>query len=224
MNKQIFSLLAVLSIASPTICAQEAATPNSAAAGEGVLKEDFQKFSVGKTPDELFVVQGTFSIAEDGANKVLQCDPEPLDDGVVLMGKAMKSGGTVKAKIKASSKKRTHPRFGVGLGGTSGFRLRVVGAEGVVELTREDARVANVDHIYKSDQWTWLELTLKPAATAGEWQLEGRVWLDGQSRPEMPTISLVSKDAPPNGKASVQGTPFSGKPIAFDEVEITPAK
>ncbi len=215
---KLLPLIPLLAFSFLPVLAQDAAP---AAAEE--LKEDFQKLTVGPVPDAIMVVDGEFSIVEEAGNKVLQIGTEPLTEGAVLLGKSIKNGGTVKAKIKASSKRRSFPRFGVGLGGTSGFRLRVTPADKAVEIVKEEAQVAKADFAWKTDAWYWVELSVVPSATAGNWTVEGRVWEDGQPRPEAPSITTTSPTAPPNGKASLWGAPFSLIPIQFDEVTVTPA-
>jgi hypothetical protein len=201
----------------PTARSQE--TP--AAAAPAVVKADMQSLTPGPLPDEMMVVDGEFEILVDGSNKVLQMKPEPLTEGTVLFGKSLKNGGTVKARIKGTSKKRSHPKFGIGIGGTSGYRIRIVGAEKLMEICKEEERKAEAAVEWKSDVWTWLELSVVPAAD-GKWQIEGRMWAEGAVRPEKATVSLTTEVAPPNGKASVLGAPYSGLPIHFDDVEITP--
>lgn len=213
--------LACAVISSAQTPAAPATDAPSAAAPQADTKEDFQKRDVGPVPDELMVVQGTFEIAAEGENKFLQQLAEPLDDGAVLLGKSLKNGGTVKAKIKASSKRRSAPRMGVGVGGTSGYRFRLLPAEKKVELTKEDGRLVAVDFAWKPDVWFWVEISVLPDKD-GKWSIQGRAWEAGQKRPEAPTISQVTEEKPPAGKASIIGTPFSQQPIQFDEIEIKP--
>jgi hypothetical protein len=214
---KLLPLSSILTITFLPLLAQDPAP-----AAPEAIKEDFQKLNLGALPDELMVVDGAFSIVADGENKLLEIGTEPLTEGAVLLGKSIKNGGTMKAKIKASSKRRSFPRFGVGLGGTSGFRLRVTPADKAVEIVKEDERVAKADFAWKSDAWCWVELKVTLSETKGSWIVEGRVWEDGQPRPEAPSVTTTSTNAPPNGKASLWGAPFSLVPIQFDEVEVTP--
>jgi hypothetical protein len=189
-----------------TIRAEDAPAPAAPASDvTAETTEDFQKREPGALPDEL-----------------MQQQAEPLDDGVVLLGKSLKNGGVVKAKIKASSKRRSAPRMGVGIGGTSGYRFRLVPAEKKVELSKEDGRLIAVDFAWKPDAWFWVEISVVPAKEAGKWNIEGRAWEDGQQKPEAATVSQTVVEKPPGGKASVVGTPFSQQPIQFDDVTIKP--
>ncbi len=196
--------------------------PLTADAPSDVFKQDFQKLPVGPLPDEIMVVDGAFTIELEGENHVLQIGTEPLTEGAVLLGKSVKNGGTIKAKIKASSKRRSFPRLGVGLGGTSGYRFRINPADKTVEFIKEDAQVAKADFTWKSDVWYWLEFNI--TNPDGKWLLEGRAWEEGQPRPAAASLAFTTDAAPSNGKASLWGAPFSMTPIQFDDVEITPGK
>ena len=189
-----------------------------------VVKQDFSSLAEGALPDELMVIEGSFTIVTEGDNKMLHLGTEPLTEGGVLLGKSIKQGGTVKAKVRASSKRRSFPRFSVGIGGTSGYRCRIAPAEKLMEINKEDTRLAKADFTWKSDAWFWIEISVLPAQAAGQWSIEGRCWEDGQPRPETPQVAHTATEQPPNGKASVWGAPFSEKPIFFDDIEITPAK
>lgn len=220
MNKHLLSALMLAATLPAT--GDESAPAAPKAESPEVVNEDFSKLAAGKLPDELMVVEGEFEIVEDGGNKILTMKPEPLAEGGVLLGKSLKAGGTMKAKIKATNRKRSYPKFGVGIGGTSGYRFRIVPAEKLVEIVKEDERLASAECSWKSDAWHWVEFSALAGAD-GKWALEGRLWEDGQPRPEKPTLTLAA-GVGSSGKCSVWGTPYSGTPILFDDIEITPAK
>jgi hypothetical protein len=58
----------------------------------------------------------------------------------------------------------------------------------------------------------------------GEWKVDGRAWLDGETEPATPTITFTDTEAPTPGKASTGGSPFSNTPIRFDDLYSGPAK
>jgi hypothetical protein len=212
-------LLAALALTT-LATAQDAAAP-------AAQKLDFQELPAGPVPDELMPTdqEAKFSIVTEGENKLLEMAGQPIVDGGVLMGKSVKGGCTVTAKIRATGKRRTQPRFGVGLHGVSGPRLMIVPAARSVEIFRnveKEESVATTPFAWTSGTWMWLELTLTPAADGKTSTLEGRVWADGQPRPEKATLTYNSPDAPGQGKASVWATPYAELPVQFDDVEIKP--
>ena len=84
------------------------------------------------------VIEGGFKISDDGGNKVLELEAEPVADGAMLFGQSIKGAGTITARIKAGKGRRAFPRFGVGLHGISGTKLRIVPAQKQIEIARED--------------------------------------------------------------------------------------
>ena len=114
-------------IAAGFACAQDAAAP----AAPAPQKFDFQALMPGAVPEDNFMStdqEAKFVIVADGENKLLELQPQPIVDGGMLLGKSVRGTCMVTAKIKATGKRRTHPRFGVGVHGISGPRLRVVPA------------------------------------------------------------------------------------------------
>ncbi len=204
--------------------AQEAAPP-AAPAAPAPQRFDFQALMPGPVPDEYMATDqdAKFLIVADGENKFLELQSQPIVDGGVLVGKSVKGACTVSARIKATGKRRTHPRFGIGLHGISGPRLRVVPATKAIEIvksTDKEEAVATAPYAWTSGTWTRLELSVKPAADGKGSTVEARVWEDGKPRPDVPTLTWTSPDPPAQGKASVWGTPYSELPLQFDDIEV----
>jgi hypothetical protein len=185
---------------------------------------DFKDVAAGEVPEAFMSTdqEAKFSIVADGENKVLELAGQPIVDGGMLVGKSVKGAGTVTARIKTAGKRRTQPRFGVGLHGVSGPRLRVVPATKQVEIVltsdKEEA-IGTAAYGWTSGTWTWLEFTIKAKAGGGS-EMEGRVWAEGEKRPEKPTVTATSEEAPSQGKASVWGTPYAELPVWFDDITV----
>ncbi len=179
---------------------------------------DFEKLAVGEVPAEFMVIDGAWTIGDDGGNKVAQLQSEPVADGALLVGASIKGSGTVSAKVKAGKSRRAFPRFGVGLHGVSGTKVRVVPAQKAVELVQgENDIFATVPFdTWKEDAWWRIELTVNEKE--GSWTAEARLWPDGEKRPELPQVTGKMPNAGAQGKASLIGTPYAGKPILFDDV------
>ena len=183
---------------------------------------DFQAETVGEIPDGLLEIDGVFKVAEgeDGA-KYLEMAAEPLSENAVILGPSVKGGATVSSKVRSYKKRRSYPRFGVGLHGISGYRLRVVPSKKEIELVKNEEPVKSVPFDWAADEWLTMELAISPAGE--KWKVEGRVWGGDGSRPEKATIELEHEGSPGQGKASLWGTAYSGKVVQFDDVKITPA-
>ena len=72
---------------------------------------------------------------------------------------------------------------------------------------------------WKSGTWAQLRLEIRKVKD-GEWQVEGKAWLQGEAEPKAPLIAADEKEEPISGKASILGSPFAGTPIQFDELRV----
>lgn len=186
------------------------------------LKLDFQSAAVGGLPDDLTGTdaEAKFSIVAEGENKFLQMNPSPLVDGGVLVGSSIKGAAMVSVRVRAEAKRRSQPRFGVGMHGVGGYRLLVVPAQKELQLVKNEEVVARVPFEWKAGGWTTVELRVLAAGPGS--RLEGRAWLEGGTRPVDPLVSLALATLPATGKASLWAAPYAGLPIDFDAVEIAP--
>ncbi len=197
--------------------AQDAATP--AAAEESVYENDFESLEAGLTPSDFMALQGDFAIVKEEGNTAMQLAAEPIVEGAVQLGPVIDQSGIVMARIKATRKGRSYPRFGVGLHGLNGFRLRVVPAKKEIELARNDDIVQSVEMRWNSGEWYFVELRVQQ--NSSNWTVQGRVWPESEARPDLPQIDYIAYESKLRGKASVTGTAYSGTPIFFDDVKIT---
>jgi hypothetical protein len=210
-NRFSFLPALILSLAAPAL-AQAPAAP---------VKFDFQAYALGDLPGELVVTDGEakFAITADGENHVLEMNPSPLVDGGVLLGPSVKGAVTITARIKAEGKRRSHPRFGVGLHGVGGYRCLVVPSVKELQFVKEEEMLARVPYTWKSGTWTVMEFSVMAAADGGS-NLEARAWEEGQPRPEAALLTFAVKTPPATGKASLWAAPYAELPIAFDDVVI----
>lgn len=183
------------------------------------VKIDFENYEVGAEPDDLFIIEGTFKIADDSGDKVLQLEPLPLSESGVIFGKSLKGAASVSVDVKATKRRRSTPRMGVGLHGISGYRLRLVPATGVIELVKAEEVVKSSKIKWASGEWFTMKLSIE-VGKDGKWNISGWVWPKGSDAPEAPAITMESDERPGQGKASVWGTPYSGTPIFYDDIQI----
>ncbi len=186
---------------------------------------NFQTLTAGPVPEEGFTAtdqEAKFVIGVEGESKYLELLPQPLVDGGMLAGKSVQGPCTVTAKIKATGKRRSQPRFGIGVHGMNGPRLRMVAARKQLELIiprDSEEPVATADYAgWESGKWAWLELSV--ATVEGGSLIEGRMWAEGGTRPDKPVITFKTMTPPGQGKASVWGTPYSELPIQFDDITV----
>jgi len=212
MSKLFYKLVFITALlAAPALRAQEAYEMN------------FEQAAPGAVPAGMLVLDGQFAVAEEGGNKFLELPGAPLDTFGVLFGPSVKENQTVTARIFGTLKGRRFPVFDVGLNGVGGYKLRVSPGKKQLELLRSDAVKASVPLEWKSGAWTHLKLSMVKAS-ATEWKIEGKFWQEGSSEPAAPSIAFTDSSAPPAGRASLSGMPYSGTPIRFDDLRVAPAK
>lgn len=193
----------------------------SVARAEGPLlyQQDFAKLEAGPVPEpEVFVVEGSFEIADKDSQKALRLPPLPLVDGGALFGPSVKAVAAVQAKFFASKTSRSFPRFGLGLHGVSGYRLLVSPAKKQIELVKEDQVIASAPFEWQGDAWCQIKFQI--TEEAGKWQARGWAWKDGEGPPEKPNLEHELPEAPGQGKASVWGAPYSEREIFFDDLKV----
>lgn len=212
------SFLAVAVLAAPKKKDEEKKEPAPPADPGLLYKSDFENLSPGKPPAEFLTLKGPFSVAESEGGRALRLEGEPIDGCVIQVGSSFKGGGTIRARIRAESRRRVHPMFGLGLHGQSGFFLRIAPATRQMEIVRREEIVTSDPVEWKSGEWLWLEMTV--SGSAGKWKVEGRSWAQDGARPEAPQITALSEEETLSGRATLRGAQYSGHDIWFDDVEV----
>lgn len=204
------------------------ATTTAVLAGEAtpapkpLYQNDFAQAVVGKLPDDFMALNGEFAVKEEGGNKFLELPGTPLDTFSVQFGPAETAGVAVSARVFGTAKGRRYPTFGVGLNGVSGYTLRVAPGRKALELVKDDEVKASVPFDWKPGAWTLLRLQSRKVKD-GEWQMQGKAWTQGDAEPAQWQVGCEANTEPPEGRASVLGSPFSGTPIRFDDLTVSQA-
>ncbi len=191
-----------------------------AVGAEALYENHFESAKEGEVPDEFLVLGGDFKVQSGDGNRYLELPGAPLEAFGVMFGPSEQEGVAVSARIHGVAKGRRMPTFSVGLNGVAGYRLRVSPAKRSIELYKSDDVVASVPYRWQADRWLWLRLEVRKGA-GPEWMILGKVWLDGSPEPLVETISWKELEEPFAGRPSVWGSPFSGKPIRFDNFQVT---
>lgn len=192
------------------------------------LVEDFEKLAPGDPPDALFIIDGEFQVVAHEGGKVLRLPAAPLLECGLLFGKSSKGSMTAEAKVLALKKgRRSFPRFGLGVHGISGYRIRAVPAQKRLELVYQEEVVKTAPLVWESGKWCTLKLALIQEEGKAP-KVEAWCWTEGSESPSKPSLVYEGEEggASGQGKASVWGTPYSGKEILFDDLKVTwtPAK
>jgi hypothetical protein len=219
--KRGIHLLAVLGLAL-VACSVAAATTN-ASSPPALFACDFTGIPAGPVPDTMFmVIQGDFAVKESGTNKWLELPGAPLDTHLILFGPVTNANIAVEARVLTAKKGRRMPTFGVGLGGVAGYKLQIAPAKDAIELLLDAQVVTNTPFTWKSGAWTQCQLRVLQTGD-NAWTIEARAWNAADPEPKDWPLKLVTQDKPISGQASVLGSPFSGEPILYDDLRVSPA-
>ncbi|MDC0048984.1 hypothetical protein OAL09_06550 [Verrucomicrobia bacterium] len=189
--------------------------------GQEKYENDFESLEIDSFPKAMMEIDGIFKVrtsdsTKAGNRRYLEMSAEPLSENAVIFGPSVKKSASVQAKIKGFRKRRSYPRFGIGLHGISGYRLRVVPSKKVIELVKNEEPVKSVPYKWTPDQW--VNLRLKIQQEGKTWKISGSAWSDDSKAPESELITHIHEGSPGQGKASLWGTAYSGKVIQFDDL------
>ncbi len=190
--------------------------------GQALYQEDFQKAPLGQVPEAIMVLDGQFSVKQEGTNKFLELPGAPVEAFGAVFGPTRKDGTAVAARIFSTRKGRRFPAFGVGLNGWGGYRLQVTPAKGQLELFKGDQLVGSVAYPWESGRWTECLLQVRKTEQAG-WKVEAAVWSETREKLSKWTLEWTDASEPKAGRASLFASPFSGEVIRFDDLEVRPA-
>ena len=226
MKPLICSLAVVL--ASVTFAADEpevAAKPETVPATSGGpantkrFSFDCEQWSEGVPPKEVFVVDGTIKIAKKDGNKAIMIDPSPIVDANAQLGDSSNGTASITARVFASKKGRSYPRFGVSVHGMSGYRLIVNCAKKEIELIKNEAVVKTAPFAWATDTWTRLKIEARQQE-GKKWVVTAKAWPGDGMEPVEPLITHADDTIKGQGKAAIWGTPFSEQPIYIDDIKV----
>lgn len=202
-----------------------AAKPEAAPATTGgpaktkAFSFDCEKWEEGVPPKEVFVVDGTVKIAKKDGNKAIMIDPTPIVDASAQLGDSSNGSASIEARLFATKKGRSYPRFGVSVHGMSGYRLIVNCSKKELELTKNETVVKTAPFPWSSDTWTHLKLQAQQQE-GKKWLISAKAWAEGGKEPEDAQMTAVDETLKGQGKAAIWGTPFSETPIYADDIKV----
>lgn len=198
---------------------KSAAAPVAPAVVPPLYENSFEKAEVGQLPDEFLTLDGEFTVKEDGTNKFLELPGAPLDSFAVLFGPTTNSDVCVTARILGTARGRLYPAFGVGLCGVSGYRLQVSPAKRALEIYKDADLKTTVPYEWQTGVWTRMKFQVRTVSD-GQWLVQGKAWAAANTEPDGWLVEFKATDTPIAGRASVTGSPFSGKQILFDDLIV----
>lgn len=178
-------------------------------------------WSEGEPPKDVFVVAGLVKIAAREGNKAIVIDPgTELVDASAQLAVSAAGSASIEARILATKRGRSSPRFGVSVHGMSGHRLLINPAKKALELVRNDQTLATVPFTWTSAAWVKVRLEAKKDPAGDTWTITGKAWPADAAEPAEPLIKHTDKSLKGQGKCALWATPFSGEPVFFDDIHI----
>ena len=191
-----------------------------AAQAQEAFTVDLAAVPAGPLPKEtLFVVEGAWEAAEHDGVKCLKIPGEPITDANAQAGPSAKGDAAVSARVFASKRARSYPRFGISVHGMSGYRLMVNAAKKQVELVKSDEVVATAPFEWASDTWVSLKLEAARQGQDGPWIISASAWTGAEAQAQPLLRHEDSSSMKGTGKCGLWGTPYSELPIFFAEVK-----
>ena len=184
---------------------------------------DFDKAEIGKVPEDVMVLDGTFAVREVDGNRCLELAGDPVGSFGALFGPDGIVAMDVKARIWAAASGKRFPEVGIGADDAGGYKLFAVPARHILELRKGDDPIASAPFPWASGKWTWYRMRVEPK-DGKKWQIRGKAWPVGQMEPENWMITAQDAEAPSAGKASLWGSDFSEQPIRFDDLSVVQVK
>ena len=111
------------------------------------------------------------------------------------------------------------PTFSLGMGGVTGFRLKVNPSSRKLQLLREDAVISEASFQWKSGEWLALRLQREQLEDGKKWRISAKAW-HGKDEPGDWNILHDSEAKESAGKCSAWAAPYSSSPICFDDLKI----
>ncbi|MFP6855036.1 MAG: hypothetical protein VB980_04570 [Opitutales bacterium] len=184
-----------------------------------VYENDFSSYAVNQEPEDLFILDGSFSVQNVDKNKLLALPGDPLGDFGILFGPRIK-GKPVELRCRMFSTRqgRRMPAFMAGLGGMNGFRFRIDCASGKVRLIRGEEMLAEAPYAWKSGTWLHLRFRVEPLEGTGT-KVFGKVWADSDKEPLDWALFHDNKESFGGGKCVLWGIPYAGSEILFDDLQ-----
>ncbi|HYF36417.1 MAG TPA: hypothetical protein VD994_14075 [Prosthecobacter sp.] len=173
----------------------------------------------GEPPKEVFVVDGTIKIAAKDGNKAIMVDPNPITDASAQLAVSAAGDSTIQAKIFASRRARSLPKFGLSVHGMSGYRLMVNAPKKQLELVKGEQVLQSVPFTWTPDTWVLAKLEVKKSG-GEDWTITGKVWPADAAEPAEALVKHSDKGLKGQGKVGLWGVPYSEMPIYFDDIEI----
>ena len=180
---------------------------------------DFEKAEVGKVPDDIMVLDGTFAVREFEGNKCLELDGTPIGTFGALFGPAGLTACEVSARIWAQPTGKRFPEFGIGANDAGGYKLFLLPGRSLLELRKGDDPIASAPFAWTPSTWTCFKLRV--TGSGSSWTLQAKAWPATAHEPSDWSVTAKDSTAPTPGRSSIWANDYSEKPVRFDDLKVS---
>lgn len=185
-----------------------------------VFQEEFSNDRIGSEPENLFILDGAFSVGIEEKNLILVLPGNPVGEFGFLFGPRLREKSMeLQFSFKSENKGRRYPSFAACLGGVRGFRVRLNPAYRKMILYYEDEHLEEVPFTWKSKKWYNMRIQAVRLPTKQS-MYKIKLWQASQNEPLGWHFTYRAEIEFESGKCAVWGYPYSGLSICFDNLNI----
>ena len=186
------------------------------------FSEDFSGVDVDAEPESIFILDGEYTVKEDGNNKCLSLPGSPMGDFGLLFGpREREKPLELSFSFYASKKGRRMPSIAASIGGVRGYKVRLNPAARNLVLSMDETVFKEVPFSWKGEQWWKVRFQAFTGDTNQTTRLQCKLWPEEQNEPTEWFISEEFDIEYRGGKCALWGFPYSSTPILFDDLVIS---
>ena len=184
------------------------------------FEENFSSLDTGSEPETLFILDGAYTVSEEGSNKTLTLPGSPVGDFGLLFGPRVREKSlSLSFSFLGTKKGRRLPALAAGLGGVRSYRFRLNAATKQIILTRQDVEIGKVAYQWESGAWCQVRFQALPGDGENT-RIRLKLWKRAEDEPGEWLFDEIDRSAFAGGKCALWGYPYAGTPIHFDDLKI----
>jgi hypothetical protein len=184
------------------------------------FEENFSNLDTGSEPENLFILDGAYTVTEEGSNKRLTLPGSPVGDFGLLFGPRVREESlSLSFAFLGTKKGRRLPAMAAGLGGVRSYRFRLNAATKQIILLRQDVEIGKASYQWESG--AWCQVRFQALLGDGEkTRIRLKLWKRGEDEPDNWLMDQVDANEFAGGKCALWAYPYAGTPIHFDDLKI----
>lgn len=186
------------------------------------FSEDFSNINIGEEPEELFILDGAYTVQLSPSNeKSLTLPGSPMGDFGVLFGPRIREKAIeLRFSFFSTKKGRRLPSIAAGIGGVRGLRLRLNPAAKKLILFYDDEVLKEIPFNWVAGQWWSMRLQMSPEDLNKSTFVRYKLWQKQKPEPSSWLFKEKFDIEYKGGKCAIWGFPYASTPIFFDDISI----